>query len=164
MKNLTIMDVLRMRPCEGYGTDRVKGLWAGRESLTPLEILGLDIPIEDRFWVVLRYDTIGQKLCDEIACDIADHVLPIFEREYPDDKRPREAIEITRLHIAGKATGDARDVAWAAAGDAARDAAGDVEMQWQSERVRAILNRAESEKGDPHDQMMDEIRVDVENK
>ena len=190
MKNLTIMDVLRMRPCEGYGTDRVKGLWAGRESLTPLEILGLDIPIEDRFWVVLRYDTIGQKLCDEIACDIADHVLPIFEREYPDDKRPREAIEITRLHIAGKATGDAR----AAAGDAA----GDVEMQWQSERVRAILNRAEPEKviknvdgcsggacadpdkpgafipiiedaaepekGDPHDQMMDEIRVDVENK
>ena len=167
MKNLTIMDVLRMRPCEGYGTDRVKGLWAGRESLTPLEILGLDIPIEDRFWVVLRYDTIGQKLCDEIACDIADHVLPIFEREYPDDKRPREAIEITRLHIAGKATGDARDVAraaaWAAAGDAATAtawaaawaaagatarAARDVEMQWQSERVRAILNRAEPEKGE----------------
>ena len=141
MKNLTIMDVLRMRPCEGYGTDRVKGLWAGRESLTPLEILGLDIPIEDRFWVVLRYDTIGQKLCDEIACDIADHVLPIFEREYPDDKRPREAIEITRLHIAGKATGDARAAAGDAAWDAAWDVAWDVAMDAQNAKLELLLTR-----------------------
>jgi len=32
------------------------------------------------------------------------------------------------------------------------------------QKLQAILNRAEPEKGDPHDQMMDEIRVDVENK
>ena len=74
------------------------------------------------------------------ACDCAERVLPIYERDYPGDMRPRDAIAVARRFANGEATsrelcaaeaaaGDAAraaawDAAWAAAGDAARAAAG----------------------------------------
>ncbi len=85
------------------------------------------------------------------ACDCAERVLPLFERERPDDARPRMAIEIARRYANGKAVseetaaaGDAAgDAAWAAAwaaaraaaGDAARAAAGDA--AWAAARAAA---------------------------
>src|SRR5208282_2154925 len=65
------------------------------------------------------------------ACDCAEHVLPIYEREHPDDKRPHQAIDVSRRFVDGKATqeelaaaqGAARDAAQGAARDAARGAA-----------------------------------------
>ena len=73
------------------------------------------------------------------ACCCAELALPIFEKKYPKDDRPRKAIETTRLWARGKATieevrsaayaayaayaaADAADAA-AAAADAAADAA-----------------------------------------
>ena len=53
------------------------------------------------------------------ACRVAEDVLPLFEAQYPDDYRPRKAIETARRHADGKAT----DSELAAARDAARDAA-----------------------------------------
>jgi len=38
------------------------------------------------------------------ACDCVERVLPIFEKQCPEDKRPRNAIEVTRAWLAGKAT------------------------------------------------------------
>jgi len=64
------------------------------------------------------------------ACRVAEDVLPIFEQAYPDDDRPRKAIETARRHADGKATPEelaaARDAARAATWDAAaaRAAAG----------------------------------------
>jgi len=84
------------------------------------------------------------------AADCAERVLPIFEGEYPDDDRPRKAIEAARAFANGNITeselaaaGDAaEDAAWAAgdaaedaAGDAARDAAGDA--AWDAARDAA---------------------------
>ena len=62
------------------------------------------------------------------AADCAERVLPIFEREYPRDTRPRAAIAAARQWARGE-IGDAsraaaRDAAWDAAGAAAGDAAG----------------------------------------
>ncbi len=63
------------------------------------------------------------------AADCAEHALPIFERGFPDDVRPRRAIETGRAYVRGQATeaelAAARSAAWAAgaAGDAARSAA-----------------------------------------
>ena len=71
------------------------------------------------------------------ACDCAERVLPLFERSYPNDSRPREAIETARRFANSQATAEelaaarvaARAVAWAAARAAAWavawDAAGD---------------------------------------
>ena len=36
----------------------------------------------------------ASRLLREFACDCAERVLPIFEKEYPNDKRPRQAIEV----------------------------------------------------------------------
>jgi hypothetical protein len=66
------------------------------------------------------------------ACDCAEAVLPLFERDFPADNRPREAIRLSRLFAHGEATedqlaaaSDAAWAAWAAAWAAARAAASD---------------------------------------
>jgi hypothetical protein len=82
------------------------------------------------------------------AADCAENVLPIFERERPDDDRPREAIEAARAFARGEmdrqglaaardaaraAAWAAEDAAWAAAW-AAEDAARDAEdAAWAAE-------------------------------
>ena len=68
------------------------------------------------------------------ACDCAEQALPLYERDYPDDKRPRQAIAVARRFANGEATREelaaawdaAKAAAWAAAwaaGDAAKAAA-----------------------------------------
>jgi hypothetical protein len=101
------------------------------------------------------------------ACDCAERALPIYEKNYPDDKRPRHAIEVARLYADGKASDGelaaaratawhaawnaAWEAAWAAAQDAAQDAAGaaargaaqgaarDKEHKWQVNRLMQCL-------------------------
>jgi len=56
------------------------------------------------------------------AATCAEHVLPIFENIYPEDDRPRQAIEAAREWVRGELTvSEARRFAFAAH-DAARDA------------------------------------------
>ena len=57
------------------------------------------------------------------ACDCAEQALPIYEKDYPDDKRPRKAVETARLFAEGKATQKELAAAWAAAVAAAVAAA-----------------------------------------
>lgn len=61
------------------------------------------------------------------AADCAEHVLPLFGEQYPQDDRPRRAIETARAWACGEVTvGEARAAALeahAAARDAADDAA-----------------------------------------
>ena len=43
------------------------------------------------------------------AADCAEHVLPLFTAKYPEDDRPRRAIEVARAWSRGEATvGEAR--------------------------------------------------------
>jgi hypothetical protein len=57
------------------------------------------------------------------AADCAERVLPLFEEQYPDDDRPRRAIEAARAWARGEIrVGEARTAALAAHA-AARDAA-----------------------------------------
>ena len=53
------------------------------------------------------------------ACRVAEDVLPIFEQAYPDDYRPRAAIETARRYANGEATPEELAAARAAAGAAA---------------------------------------------
>jgi len=57
------------------------------------------------------------------ACDVAEDVLPLFENVLPNDRRPRNAIEVARRFANGQATAQERYAAWAGAWDAARAAA-----------------------------------------
>ena len=60
-----------------------------------------------------------RRICVLFAADCAEQVLPLFERDRPDDSRPRRAIEVARDPHASAAT---RAAAWAAR-IAERDAA-----------------------------------------
>jgi len=90
-----------------------------------------------------------------LACDCAERALHIYESEYPDDKRPRQAIEVARRYANGKATIEeltaasdaASDAAWAAwaASDAARAAwaASDARAAWAAWAEWAAAKAAE---------------------
>ena len=82
------------------------------------------------------------------ACDCAEHVLHIYERDYPGDSRVRNCIEIARkvangdLPVSELAAARAAALAadGAADGAAARAAAWDAEREWQNTRLLQIMS------------------------
>ena len=110
-----------------------------------------------------RIETWNEKSARLFAADCAEKVLPIYEKEYPNEDAPRKAIQAARDYANGKinkkqlaaakvvawdaARAAAGDVAWdaarAAAWNAARAAAGDVAWdaawEWQTERLFKYL-------------------------
>ena len=72
--------------------------------------------------LVRRVRTWNERTARLFACDCAEAVLHLFERDHPKDRRPRQAIETSRRFAAGTATAAELDAARAAARDAARDA------------------------------------------
>jgi len=105
---------------------------------------------------LIRQVRISEQDLRLFAADCAEHVLPIWEKQYPKDDRPAKAIEAARQFARGEIDAAARDAARAAAwaaGDAARaagggageaagaaaGAAGDAERHWQAETLRGYM-------------------------
>ena len=76
-----------------------------------------------------------ERLLRLFACDVAEDVLPIFEKARPNDRRVRECIEAARRFVNGDATRAELTAAQAAAWDAAGDAAGDA--AWDAAQAAA---------------------------
>jgi hypothetical protein len=123
-------------------------------------------------WVI--YKCIPDRKMDKrnMCADLAESVLHIFEEQYPNDKRPRQAIEIFRKEDATQQEmAAAMDAAWATAinaawdtrdtgnvSDAARAAAwatraacadrdaGDVRAAWATARYARAAGAAERQK------------------
>ena len=74
------------------------------------------------------------------ACDCAERTLHLFEREYPTDIRPRQAIEVSRRFAREKATNKELAAARAAAWAAAWDAAWAAEVRWQRAHFEQMFN------------------------
>jgi hypothetical protein len=47
----------------------------------------------------------------QLACDFAEHVLPICEAAHPGDMRPRRAIEVARAYVRGEAAAEEMEAA-----------------------------------------------------
>jgi len=101
---VTVKQIMEWDPCEGYTEEVVKGLFSGRIYLNAKQILDLDISIADKFWAVLREELIPAEILYEFGCQCAERVLPIWEEKYPDDDRPRKAIEAKRAWMRGEIT------------------------------------------------------------
>ena len=128
----------KLVPCENglhlcRPQDLLTWLRPGREVWLA-EVEGMTVEAEDKI-VARTARLVGdgpvivwtERLERLLACDYAEHVLPIYERQYPDDQRPRQAIETARRYAEGQATQDeltaAGDAAWSATWAAVRDAA-----------------------------------------
>lgn len=116
----------------------------GRDRPIPVEQV-LDVcGLADALWAL---SAIGARRVLHLwACDCAERVLPIFEACCPDDRRPREAIRVSRLYASGLASeremADATHAAIIAA-DAAEDVAASA---WHA--ARAAVRCAEAEWAD----------------
>jgi immunity protein Imm5 of predicted polymorphic toxin system len=105
-----------------------------QEPITLESILNSEIPLRDKYWFVCK-KLVTKEQNQQIAIKVAEIVLPIYERRYPNNKALREAIEAAKQYIAGHislkelrkkrnaAAADAAAAAAAAAADAAAAAA-----------------------------------------
>jgi len=128
---ITIEQIMSWKPCPGWPREKIIEAIGG-ESIDVLDFCELQtVNAEDKLWLLLRPEIIPEKELRLLACDFADSVLDIFEKNYPNDNRPRCAIEISRKYAIREtiiekliaARDAARAAAWAAASDAAWDAA-----------------------------------------
>ena len=95
-------------------------IWEAEASDETLVVDGQEGKVVARTCRILRrVEAWNERTARLFACDVAERVLPIYEREYPTDSRPRQAIDMARHY----ANGDAIDEELAAARDAARAAA-----------------------------------------
>jgi hypothetical protein len=82
------------------------------------------------------------------AADCAEHVLHFFEREYPGDERPRQAIEQARAWVRGEITMTKARAAAYAAHDAAKVASGEAkEAARAAGHAVAVAHMADHELG-----------------
>ncbi len=83
--------------------------------------------VQDCLWALRCTVEDSTEVAQRLAIEFAERVLPIFEKEYPDDVRPRKAIEVVKKYLEGNASlEDVKNAAYAAAyaaADAASDAA-----------------------------------------
>ena len=113
---------------------------AGKENLVDwinvqlFEVeLGADVvdgdkkSVSSKMRFLRKVDAWNDRTARLFACWCAEQVLPIYEKHYPNDTRPRNSIDVARRYANGEATAKelaaARAAAWAAVGAAARDAA-----------------------------------------
>ena len=136
----------KLMPCDnGYHLCRREDVihWFG-EAVFEAEYRGEIVESDTKVVVrearaTKRLDTWNDRTARLFACDCAEHVLHLFEKQYPNDKRPREAIEVARQYANGEATKDELKAARVAARVAARAAAGDAAWRKQDKRLTAMV-------------------------
>ena len=110
-------------------------------------------PRGDWLWWMIRKGGFADKILSvKVAIACAEHVLPVFEKRFPDDDRPRRAIQAAKDFLDGKITAasaaayaaDAAAYAASAAAYVAAYAAADAtyaEPQRQADKIRELVGR-----------------------
>ena len=114
------------------------------EGITRVEVKGKHLKQPDKqVWEYMRIIKVYDwKKEDSVSLAIfaAELVIKNFEKEYPDDKRPREAIEAAKKYLKGKISRSAES-----AGSAARSAwsaARSAESAWSAESTWSAAESA----------------------
>ena len=145
----TTLELIRKQnPCEESWLKLLKSLNKTKADSEPLELTYIleTLGITDAIWS-LRSLKGKDKEIRLFAADCAESVLHIFEKEHPNDDRPRKAIRAARDYANGLISSQelkaARDAAWDAAWDAwgaARAAAW--AAAWDAKAARDAANAA----------------------
>ena len=141
---ITAKKITSWGPCHEYGSARVKALVP--RGMTPLEILDIAIPIENRLWVVLRFEVLTESQLRLFAVLCAERALRLARRIGQEpDKRSWEACRVARLHAQGKATDKELAVAVHAASRAHADAAAYAAHSDAASRARVYAAYADAD-------------------
>jgi hypothetical protein len=70
--------------------------------ITLYDIMTSDIPLTDKQWFLYHECSIEKHESMAITLKVLYVVLPMLEKVFPDDKKPREALEAFELYIDGK--------------------------------------------------------------
>ena len=108
--------------------------WGDKEPINLLTILEHN-GARDCLWALYATDQNCDKVARLMAADFAEAVLPIYERIYPGDNRPRAAIQAARDYAHGRIGAAAR----AAAMEAAMEAAWEAAWEAQEKIIRRYL-------------------------
>src|SRR3990167_8105939 len=126
----------------------------GKDAPIPLSHIVESNGLQDALWclraVVPGEEAEALRVSRLLALECAERVLPVYERQYPNDPRVRDCLAITHRFLTGDATKEelrlarrAAYAAYAAAADAAyADADADAkarERKWQTERFLVLL-------------------------
>ena len=142
----TLNKIKAHSPCEDGWNKLLNRLGKTQADDEPLSIATIieSNGISDAVWA-LRAVEGKDKEIRLFAADCAESVLHIYEKQYPNDYRPRKAIQAARDYangVIGKdELGDARAAAWAA-GNAALDAAGNAALDAAGNAAWAAGNAA----------------------
>ena len=126
----TLNQIKQHNPCAEGWAKLLRFLSKTEADDEPLNLLTIleSNGVEDCIWAFRT--TEDYPIYRLIAADFAESVLHLFEEKYPNDDRPRKAIQAARDYANGLIGSDelaaaawaAWDAAWAAAWAAARDA------------------------------------------
>jgi hypothetical protein len=119
MKKYTVANIMALRPC--YDRSKVEHLIG--DGKTAAEIAELNVDVADKIWCLIGL--LPEREQRLFACACAMDVLPIYEREYPNDLRVRNCIEAARNYANDPTpeNNELMDAAQAAARAAAQAAA-----------------------------------------
>ena len=141
----TLYRLRKHHACESRYSHLVSALgpkWGDKEPINLLTILEHN-GTEDCLWALCATDQNCDMVARLMAADFAEAVLPIYERIYPGDNRPRAAIQAARDYAHGRigaaARAAARAAAWEAAGEAAWEAAREAAWEAQEKIIRRYL-------------------------
>jgi hypothetical protein len=118
--NTTLNAIRKHSPCEESWKKLLASLnktQADDEAL-PLRHILDTLGVSDAIWALRSLEGADREI-RLFASDCAERVLPIYEAQYPEDMRPRQAIEVARRYAHGEATEQELNAAWYAAGTAA---------------------------------------------
>jgi hypothetical protein len=119
----------------------------GEDKPIPLAVIIESNGLADALWTLrctVEPLEVTEKILIEFACRCAEHVLVNYEKLYPDDKRPREAIEAARAYAEGRGSAAEAAARAAEAAEAARAAEAD-EAAWAAAEAAAEAARAAAE-------------------
>ena len=72
-----------------------------KDPISLSDILHSEIPLKDKYWFICTQVATKEEN-QQVAIRVAEIVLPIYEKRYPGNKAPHEAIKAAKAYLAGR--------------------------------------------------------------
>lgn len=114
MLTITLKDIREHQPCVPGWEKLLAYLGKTRadDKTLPLETILESNGIKDAIWALRAVDEKYDNAVRLFNCKCARYVLDIFEKKYPEDQRPRKAIEASEKYAHGLIGEEELDSAW----------------------------------------------------